>query len=304
MEICPQNKCAGCYACVAICPVHCISMQEDNCGFIYPVINEAKCIQCKACFKVCFNNKKIQFKLPKNVFAAWNFDNRDRNTSSSGGLASVLSTYILRRGGVVIGAAWNVTTQEVSHICITKEADLQKLKKSKYVHSYIGETFQQCKSYLLSGRSVLFIGTPCQIEGLKSFLKRDYDTLYTIDIICHGVPAHKMLQEHIQYNINSVKLNGINISFRYNTNFKFVISQKDNILYEKAAAYDLYLKAFLDTSIFRENCYQCPFARSERISDITLGDFWGLKKKLPQDEYQKGISCVLVNSNKGAELFH
>lgn len=303
MEICSRNKCAGCYACVNICPVHCISMQEDTCGFIYPIIDETKCIHCKSCRTVCFNNHEIQFKIPKNVFAAWSSDDTDRNTSSSGGLASVFSTYVKKKDGIVFGAAWNVSTQEVSHVCITEEEDIQKLKKSKYVHSYIGETFKQCKSYLLSGKTVLFIGTPCQIEGLHSYLQREYDTLYTIDIVCHGVPAHKMLQDHIQHSIQSTNFRGMNISFRDNTNFKFVLSQKNTILYEKAAAYDLYLKAFLDTAIFRENCYQCSFARPERVSDITLGDFWGLKKELSQNEYQQGISCVLVNSNKGRHLF-
>ncbi len=304
MEICPREQCAGCYACVNICPVQCISMKEDMGGFIYPVVDENKCIKCGKCKKVCFNcNTDIKFQQPKLVAAAWSSDERDRDTSSSGGIASVLSFYILQHGGIVFGAAYD-ENNEVSHICIDKDTDIWKLKGSKYVHSYINDTFQQCKQYLLNGKLVLFIGTPCQIEGLKKFLNKDYANLYMIDIICHGVPSHKMLKEHLEYVTEYKDLNGQDISFRNNTDFRLKISHDNIILYDKIAAYDLYLKSFLDTAIFRENCYQCQFARSERVTDITIGDFWGLKKELAHEEFDKGISCILINSDKGMKLFN
>lgn len=302
MEICKRDQCTGCFACVNICPKHCITMAEDEYGFIYPQIDEERCIHCDACKRVCLNHREISYHGTLHTYAAWARSSEDRQSSSSGGAASVLAQWVLDQGGVVFGAVWD-GNNEACHACITKKRELGRLKGSKYVHSYINDTFTQCKRYLLKGRVVLFIGTPCQIEGLKGFLGyKEFTNLYLVDIVCHGVPSHKMLQQHLQRILGKDGNKAYQILFRVNNQYKFIVRDSLKEIYRMKLSYDEYIRPFLEGAICRSNCYTCKFARPERVSDITLGDFWGIDKKLFEAEEGKGISCVLIHTEKGQQL--
>lgn len=303
MEICKQNQCTGCFACVNICPKHCITMVEDEYGFIYPQIDEEQCIHCDACKRVCLNHREISYHGTLHTYAAWARSPEERQSSSSGGAASVLAQWVLDQGGVVFGAVWN-DNNEACHACITKKRELGRLKGSKYVHSYINDTFMQCKRYLLKGSVILFIGTPCQIEGLKGFLGyKEFTNLYLVDIVCHGVPSHKMLQQHLQRILGKDGNKVYQISFRNKTRFQFTVADSRKMIYKMKYSYDEYLRSFLEGITYRSNCYTCKFARPERVSDITIGDFWGIDKTLFEAEEGKGISCVLIHTEKGQQLF-
>lgn len=302
MEICKQDQCTGCFACVNICPKHCITMVEDEYGFVYPQIDEERCIHCEACKRVCLNHREISYHGTLHTYAAWARSPEDRQSSSSGGIASVFAQWVLDQGGVVFGAVWD-DNNEVCHACITKKRELGRLKGSKYVHSYINDTFTQCKRYLLKGNVVLFIGTPCQIEGLKGFLGyKEFTNLYLVDIVCHGVPSHKMLQQHLQRILGKDGNKAYQILFRVNNQYKFIVRDSLKEIYRMKLSYDEYIRPFLEGAICRPNCYTCKFARPERVSDITLGDFWGIDKKLFEAEEGKGISCVLIHTEKGQQL--
>lgn len=301
-HICDKDVCTGCFACYNVCPVHCIDMVEDEYGFVYYDIDEDKCINCGKCIKVCPNNNELEFKAPLIAYAAWNIDSKLRESCTSGGLATTISSKIISMGGIVYGAAY-MGNGKVQHIRVTKEIDLYKLKGSKYVHSYLEESFINIREDLRSNRYVVFIGTPCQIAGLKSFLSEDYPKLFLVDLVCHGVPSQKFLQDELVYISNDTDIDSI--SFRSNDGYLLKLYQNDNLIKEVAMADSLYYSAFMSAVSFRESCYTCKFAQPKRCSDLTIGDFWGLGKEEGcsySDEMDKGISVALPITDKGIKL--
>ena len=190
IRILDKEKCCGCESCVQVCPKHCIKFVKDRQGFGYPKVIESKCIHCGLCEKSCpilnASNKVLPSDVP--LFAAYNDDDRERATSSSGGIFKQLADYVIAQKGVVFGAAfdeeWNVI-----HDYAESANDIERLKRSKYVQSSIKDSYKNVKSFLQDARLVLFVGTPCQIAGLKAFLKKDYENLLTVDVVCHGVPS-------------------------------------------------------------------------------------------------------------------
>ena len=305
IEITDKTKCCGCHACYNICPKGAIKMQQDKKGFEYPVVDKEKCINCGLCNKVCpiINNKQINNE-PK-AYACYNKDLNMRMQSSSGGIFTLLAEEILNRGGVVFGASFNKNF-EVEHIMVESVGKLEKLRGSKYTQSKIGETYKKAKEILEEGRYVLFTGTPCQIEGLKSYLRKEYDNLYTQDIICHGVPSPKVWKKYIKHRDNTDNGKTKKISFRnkdngwklYNVKFEYNSSS-----YKQNQNEDKYMQAFLRNTILRDSCYNCSFKKLNRISDITLADFWGIQNIMPKLDDDKGTSLVIINSKKGQELF-
>lgn len=300
-EICPYEMCTGCTACANICPKSCIRMEPDRYGFLRPIINHVKCIDCGLCVRVCPNNGIIEKNYPQAAYAAWSLDAKDRETSTSGGVSSVLSSFVVNNGGVVYGAAFQNGC--VEHIRVSQPQELYKLKGSKYVQSNLNNVYTLVLQDLLEGRRVLFWGTPCQTIGLKSFINnKRIKTLEKIiygDIICHGVPSQKILNDHIK-NVIGVKVKeSYSLSFRDREGYFFTIKHNDKLWYRKGFPQDKYLNGFQYGLFHRNCCYQCPYASTERISGITIGDFWGLgETSYPK----KKVSVILCNTEKGIDL--
>ena len=305
-----ENRCTGCSACYNICPTKAISMEINSEGFLYPRIDEKKCVNCGKCKISCpvINKKKIEIKPI--AYAVYNKNEKCRLESSSGGVFSLIAEQILNENGVVYGAAFD-DIFNVRHIKINKKEDLFKLRSSKYVQSIINETYEECKKDLNEGKKVLFTGTPCQINGLKTYLNEEYENLYTHDIICHGVPSIKVWNKYIEYrekedckNTNENKL--VNVNFRSKKdgwNLYSVKFEYEKSIYEKNRLEDLYMQTFLSDICLRKSCYCCNFKDGNRVADITLADFWGINKVNKLIDDNKGISLMIVNSKKGNKLF-
>ena len=299
------KDCCACGACVNICPKGAITMKDDNAGFGFPSVDKSLCVECGRCVDVCvFTKKGVGAGENAQVYAAVNNDKEVLLNSSSGGLFTPLANTVLDKGGAVFGAAWNDDMQ-LEHICVENKEDLKRLRGSKYVQSSTGNTFSQVKKMLEADRYVCYSGTPCQIAGLKAFLGKNFDKLLTVDLVCHGVPSMKMLNDDISYvygkNTDEIK----DIKFRnkrYGWGVKGSLETGSSTIKYNAGTSPYYFY-FLKGEVYRESCYNCRFPSENRQGDITLGDYWGIKKK----EYAKigkinpdlGISCVLVNSEKG-----
>lgn len=306
MNIC--DKCIGCMACYQSCPFHAIRITQDEKGFYKPVIIEGKCKLCGKCQKICPQNNQIKRNTAQKVYAAWIEDIQIRKNSTSGGIFTVLAKQVLAKKGVVFGAMFDEKFKVV-HSFIEKEEDLIKMQGSKYVQSYIGESYIKVKEFLQEDKVVLFSGTACQIAGLFSYLDKDRDNknLITVDILCHGVPSPKIFEEYkksIVKNVEDIE----NIKFRYKkpswTVFSMKIDIKNQKPYIKCTYKDPYLRGFLGDFITNEVCSQCKYVGEKRISDITIADFWGyISDNRKMRNTEKGISLVIVNTNKGKEIF-
>lgn len=295
-----KKECCGCNACAEICPMHCIEMLNDSKGFLYPKVDTATCIDCGACEKVCpFEGGNIALNSPLTAYAAWNKDREQYLASSSGGVAYVFSSYIIKQGGVVYGCTSD--GMQIRHIRVASLSELSKLQGSKYVQSDVRGLFDLVKADLKAKKPVLFIGTPCQVAGLKNYIKRIPEHLYLVDLICHGVPSQQMLYEHINHVAAGHSVE--QLSFRKGQLYHIEITSPCGTTYSAEPHKDMYYRAFLDGISYRKSCYHCPFARKERISDITIGDFWGIKDtaSLPL-EISGGISVLLPSSEKGKAL--
>ena len=304
IEIADKSKCSGCSACAMKCPKQSITMIENNEGFLEPIIDENKCIDCELCKKICpvLNNKEIKKEKFPIAYACYNKDENIRMESSSGGIFTLISNYVLEKNGVVFGAMFDKEFT-VEHNYVTTKEELEKIRGSKYLQSQIGNSYLRAKEFLEEGKYVLFTGTPCQIEGLLAYLGKNYDKLYTQDIICHGVPSPKVWKQALA-NIkieNPIRINFRNKNESWN-NFKLKISNK-NESYEASHNDDLYFKLFLQDKILRNSCYNCSFKKTSRNSDITLADFWGIKNVIEDFDDDKGTSLVIINSEKGQKLY-
>ena len=294
-----KKDCCGCNACMEICPRCCITMIADAKGFHYPKVDTTACVDCGACKKVCpFEEENIKLNIPLTAYAAWNKDREEYLASSSGGAAHVFSSYIIRQGGVVYGCTSE--GMHIRHIRVDSLSNLFKLQGSKYLQSDVRGLFSQVKADLKSGKPVLFVGTPCQVAGLKNYIKWIPEHLYLVDLICHGVPSQQMLNEHIHH---ILKTSAEQLSFRKGQLYRIEITSRCGTVYSSEPYGDTYFRAFLDGISYRKSCYHCPFARKERVSDVTIGDFWGLQDaaSLPL-EISEGISVLLPSSEKGKSL--
>lgn len=303
-----KEKCSGCFACVSICPVSCISMEEDSEGFWYPQINLSTCIECNLCRKSCpVISKRDRIKKEKTIVAAKCKDDTVRLKSSSGGIFSLLAEAIFAQAGVVYGAAFSEDCKTVIHVRIDQKRDLWKLQGSKYVQSKIANCYKEAKKDLDSGRKVLFTGTPCQIEGLRSYLMKEYNNLYLQDIVCHGVPSPLVWRKYVEYREKKARGSVERAYFRYKkygwNMFSLLFKFSNGRKYIGRKREDLYLRGFLANLFLRQSCYQCSFKGLDRNSDITLADFWGIDNIFSNMNDDKGISIVVINSEKGGELF-
>ncbi len=310
----PKN-CRACGACASACPKDAISFFPDEFGFAYPKIDEAKCVGCGKCVATCSGLCRSETapaappSEPK-VYAAAATSDEIKRASASGGIFAEAARWVLARNGVAFGAAWN-DDFSVAHVAVESPDDLPRLQGSKYVQSSIGSAFVQAKEALDRGRIVLFSGTPCQIAGLRAYLRKDYDNLYAVDIICHGVSNDALLREDVRRLLKKRGLpeSGARATFRakergWGTSGR-VSSGGEAIPFDSIRS--PYYYYYLQGAIYRDSCYRCPYASTARVGDLTLGDFWGVEKALPRIEKEidvrKGVSCVLVNAPKGAALF-
>lgn len=305
--ICSYNKCTGCSACMNICTHGAISMVEGELGHIQPIIDNNKCVDCGLCKKICPSNYPI--KLHQSVlhtYAAICNNQTEHLSSSSGGAASIISRHIIHKGGVVYGCAQIDNMLHIEHIRICSEPEVQFLKGSKYVQSNINLTYRAVKKDLNEGRLTAFIGTPCQIAGLKNFLRKTYDNLITIDLICHGVPSQKIMRDNAK-ELGFQDLSKTVIQFRQKTNngIRYAMSlTSPTKCITKHVPFDTYITAFVPGLSFRESCHNCLYSNITRSGDITIGDFWGLGAYEPTSfDIRKGISLILINSDRGEELF-
>lgn len=308
-----KSDCCNCGSCQQACPAQAISTITDENGFIYPTIDHDKCIDCGLCQKVCAYQHVEETNIPLNVYVASSNNKRQLKHSSSGGIFAALATYIISNGGIVYGAAMKRIGNKfvVSHKSVANIEDLKELQGSKYVQSDIGNCFKEIRSYLTEGKLVLFSGTPCQCAGLKAFMRKDYDNLYIVDIICHGVPNLQFFNDYIDYKFNNLK----DISEFLFRNKSSGWELKGCINYDRGnkhkdviAGTSSYYSLFLDAQIYRQNCYSCKYANNHRPGDITIGDYWGVQQEHPELLKDKrfnpkdGISCLITNTAKGKHL--
>ena len=305
-EVCESRYCTNCCACLNICPTDCISLRKGVLGEMRPSIDEKRCVNCGRCKKVCPVNREVPFLTPIECYAAWTEDKDKRRKCASGGIATILSEYVINKlNGVVYGTRYN---EKLNPICcrIDNINDLEYLKGSKYVQSHIGSIYKQVRNDLKKNIFVLFIGTPCQIAGLKSFINFDYENLVTCDLICHGVSPASYLEDEIIYLKKRYKINEItDCRFRGNDgkNFKFSLWKEERNEYVRNEYSQYYFSAFLKAISLHESCYNCKYARSQRISDITIGDFLGIGKTIPFHHNKTNVSVTILNTVKSILLW-
>ena len=336
IEILDKHNCCGCEACVQACPKRCISFEEDAEGFRYPLVDKTVCIGCGLCEKVCPVLNQAEERKPLEVYAAKNHDEQELLKSSSGGIFILFAKTVIHHGGVVFGAKfdkeWNVI-----HAYAETGGDVEAFMGSKYVQSRIGNTYKEAKSFLETGRQVLFSGTSCQIAGLKRFLRKKYDNLLTVDVICHGVPSPKvwrMYLEEIKRNArkgeNSVSyplthliserdahgesIQIKSISFRDKRlgwkKYSFALTlakasadgKQNTVSLSCIHREDPYMKVFLKNIILRPSCYSCSAKGGRSMSDITIADFWGVEKVLPDFDDDRGVGLLMVNTEQGKKI--
>lgn len=304
----PLDRCSGCTACAAACPVQCIDMTADRDGFLYPKIRSDACIHCGKCLRTCpvLNRKSPETQLPA-AFSAKNRDTECRKESSSGGVFSALAEEVIAGNGVVFGAAV-AEDLRIKHIAVDNTMDLVRLRGSKYVSSELGGTFSRVRELLRAGRPVLFCGTPCQVEGLLGYLHRPYDNLLTVDFICHGVPSAKVWEAYLQERTHRGGSNITSVSFRSKQtgwkNYSMKIRFADDSVYCSSMRDDPYLQAFRENISLRPSCHNCAFKGANRKSELSLADFWGIQHIDPAQDDNLGTSLVFVHSQKGHEILN
>ena len=298
-----KAKCCGCQACANACPKNCITMKADSEGFLYPVIDEAVCINCGLCEKVCPFNKEEPLRTRKpTTYAAKILDDDIRNQSSSGGIFSILADQTLKNSGVVYGVAMSDDLKSARHIRIDKTDELYRLRGSKYLQDITGDIFKQVKSDLDEGKKVLFSGVPCQINGLKYFLRKDYENLFTVEVICHGTPSPALWAKYFDYLEDKYKAKIEKVNFREKRNGwkTFGLTEEgENISQYLNQHQDPYMQMFLRNYCLRPSCYDCVAKKLESMADLTIADFWGIQNVAPEMDDDKGTSLVLVQTKKG-----
>lgn len=303
-----KQNCCGCAACAQKCPKHCITMQQDKEGFFYPIIDTVTCIDCGLCENVCPIINSYEKQSPLHTYAAINKNDEIRLKSSSGGIFTLLAEKIIDDGGVVFGARFDENWQVVIDYTETKDG-IAAFRGSKYVQASTLNTYTQCEDFLKIGRKVMYTGTPCQIAGLKHFLRKDYDNLLTVDFVCHGAPSPKVWECYLKEIVGTLTNARESSVCQKNIGWQLAPFQ---IIYKKhedtltlSIPHDQndYMKAFINDMILRPSCYMCATKECNSHSDITIADFWGVKKVIPEMYDNKGTSLVLIHTFKGDSYY-
>lgn len=301
-----KSECCGCGECVSVCPKSAISMTSDQDGFLYPIIDNEKCINCGICKRKCaYKNNKVYDVVESKVYAAVNKNHDDLKESASGGAFSALAKWTIDNGGVVCGAAWDDRIQ-AHHILIDKVEDIRLLQGSKYVNSSTLGIYEKIREKLDAGKMVLFSGTPCQCDAIRTYIG-DCEKLITVEIICHGTPSAKIFRDYLD--VLEKKLGGhiTDVQFRNKKcgwgalmKVEYVVDSAKHVKYYKPEESYYYYYYFYHAAFMRSSCYACKYADEHRFSDFAIGDFWGAQKYVPSYDNYKGIS-VLIASGKMAE---
>lgn len=331
IEIKEKAFCCGCNACVQRCPKQCISMHEDEEGFLYPRVDKTICIECGLCEKVCPVINQNEPRKPLKVYAAYNKDEKIRRESSSGGVFTAIAEQVIDEGGIVFGACFD-ENWEVKHDYTETKEGLKAFRGSKYVQSRIKDNYQKAEHYLKEGRKVLFSGTPCQIARLKKYLCKEYENLLTVDFICHGVPSPKVWRMYLNETIarqcgkNSVSSDLKSLLFERNARiegisfrdkrlgwkkYSFALTfsttngrgEKNTVSLCEVFTKNAYMRGFIDNVYLRPSCYRCSMKQSKGGSDLMIGDLWGAKRinKVLKDD-DKGLSSLMVFNRKGEQI--
>lgn len=338
LQVTDKQDCCGCHACTSVCARHSITMHEDNEGFLYPVVDASTCTVCGLCEKVCPVINQDEPRKPLKVYAAKNRNEEIRRQSSSGGIFTPLAESVIREGGVVFGAKfdkdWNVV-----HAWSDTIEGIADFRGSKYVQSTIGDTYREAREFLKQGRKVLFSGTPCQIAGLRKFLRKEYDNLLAVDVVCHGVPSPLVWRKYLEETREKLRAErdaGKNtvssslmempvitgISFRdkthgwkkYGFRFRYAASKAAGNSVSSSAndsertllqpfPENVFMKGFLKNLYLRPSCYACASRSGKSGSDISIADFWGVQNYYPEFDDDRGVGLVLVNSDKGRKAY-
>ncbi len=313
-----KTACCACTACAAVCPTGAITMVPDADGFRYPQVDEGKCVHCGLCERVCAYGKDGAPVSAKETYAAVSGDT-DLTRSASGGIFASLAQAVLADGGAVFGAAMVCEDGLLTarHMCVTEREELIRLKGSKYLQSDMGDTYRQVRERLEAGQAVLFSGTPCQVAGLKSFLQKDFPLLFTVEIVCHGVPSAKLFRDYLAY--EEAKRGAKITAFRFRDKsggwqLRGAMELTDDEGKTQTVTFppeeSSYYQLFLNGYTYRENCYSCPYASDYRAGDVTIGDYWGIELVHPEllaenggeIQEKRGVSCLIVNGEKGRAL--
>lgn len=308
IEITDKKRCSGCTACMSVCPKGCISMQEDEEGFLYPTVNAAECIQCGKCVKICpyshseFTNKSEEEELAL-CYAAYNKDENIRYQSSSGGMFRAFADKVIAEGGVVFGAAFDKDFL-VEHTYAETLEDLIPLMGSKYLQSRMENSYTKVKHFLQEGRRVLFTGCGCQIAGLKRFLRNEDENLICIDLICHGVDSPMIWKSYLHSLFPNDKVEYINFRDKKTGQDNSTIFIKGcKSIFNEREKNNIYFRSWQYGLFLRPSCEICPFKSDNRVSDITISDCWGFRKIAPELYDDKGLSSVVIHTEKGKSLF-
>lgn len=337
IEIKDKKDCCGCHACATVCAKHCITMRSDEEGFLYPVVNKDTCTDCGLCEKVCPVINQSEPRKPLKVYAAKNKNEEIRRQSSSGGIFTLLAEKVIAEGGVVFGARFD-ENWDVIHSWTDTIEGIAAFRGSKYVQSTIGDTYREARDFLKQGRKVLFSGTPCQIAGLKKYLRKDYDNLLTVDVVCHGVPSPLVWRTYLNETREQLRAKrGVgkksvplsidelpvitDISFRDKTNgwkkygFRLryaafeaasntvsaSVQRKNNDIVEYHMD-NIYMRGFHYSLYLRPSCYACPSKSGKSLSDMTIADYWGIDNYYPTWDDDKGTSLILCYSEFAKSL--
>lgn len=329
INITERSNCCGCSACVQRCPKHCISLEEDSEGFLYPKVDTENCIGCGLCEKVCPWLNRAQATTPLEVLAVKNRNEVERMASSSGGVFIALAKDVISKGGVVFGVVFD-ENWEAKHTYAETLDGVKPMMGSKYMQSRIGNSYCEAEKFLKEGREVLFTGTPCQIAGLHRFLRKDYSNLLSVDILCHGAPSPGVWRRYLNETYHNITdtVNGKQVSTSAQlrpiiTNIEFrnkelkgwklfcfaikgrstISDDKSSILYSDMFYRNPYMRGFLANIYLRPSCYNCKCKNGTSSSDLTIADFWGINIIMPDFHDDKGISLVIVNTDKGKSAF-
>ena len=310
IKICSFDECTACEACVQSCPNHCITMRENEDGFLYPHINTEKCLKCLKCVKVCHNNRTIS-KYNATFYMGWHKELEVLKKSSSGGAFTALADLVFRLGGVVFGASFDKKTRTVKHLCIENSNDLDRVRLSKYYQGSINDCYIKAKK-ILETKWVLFSGTACQIAGLYTFLGKNYDNLITVDVLCHGMASHKVVDAYIDGKEKKYRKKIVDFKFRLKpddsdwlngggTRTKLFFNDGTFSVEDKGK--DTYFVGFNSYLFLRKSCYSCKYIGIERIADFTLADYWGVPlNQITDRESKYGVSLILANTRKAKKL--